>query len=307
MPIPILLPLLAAFLWAVVGHLDKYIIDKIAENREVGALTLFSALAGVPVVVVLWLALGPQLWDHPPRTLLIMTAAGFLYVLGVIPYLYAMSYGETSSVMPQMLMVPLFTLVLGYALLGETLTRAQLAGGTLILAGALGLTFHMAESQERFAWRAFGMVMLTSLCFALNSLLFKYAVVEELPFWTAIFWEHVGFVIFSVVVIAGVGRYRRQFIALIRQNGAPAIGLNALGEAIMLAGNFCFHYAVLFAPVALVNFLAEGTQPFFVLLLGVLLSRFAPHIAAEDVDRRALTRKVAAVSVMVSGLLLIGA
>ena len=51
MPIPTLLPLLAAFLWAVVGHLDKYIIDKIAENRKVGALTLFSALAGMPVAV----------------------------------------------------------------------------------------------------------------------------------------------------------------------------------------------------------------------------------------------------------------
>ena len=306
MPIPTLLPLLAAFLWAVVGHLDKYIIDKIADNREVGALTLFSALAGVPVVATLWLIFGAQLWDHAPRTLLVMTAAGFLYVLGVIPYLYAMSYGETSSVMPQMLMVPLFTLVLGYALLDEVLTRAQLAGGALIMAGALGLTLHMADSQERFAWRALGMVLLTSLCFALNSLLFKYAVVEELPYWTAIFWEHVGFVVFSVVVIAGVGRYRRQFIALVRQNGAPAIGLNALGEAIMLAGNFAFHYAALLAPVALVNFLAEGTQPFFVLLLGVLLSVFAPHIAQEDIRPHALTRKVVAVSVMVGGLLLIG-
>ena len=154
MPIPTLLPLLAAFLWAVVGHLDKYIIDKIAENREVGALTLFSALAGVPVVATLWLIFGAQLWDHAPRTLLVMTAAGFLYVLGVIPYLYAMSYGETSSVMPQMLMVPLFTLVLGYALLDEVLTRAQLAGGALIMAGALGLTLHMADSREGFAWRA---------------------------------------------------------------------------------------------------------------------------------------------------------
>ncbi|MEZ4613638.1 MAG: hypothetical protein R2838_25925 [Caldilineaceae bacterium] len=26
-------------------------------------------------------------------------------------------------------------------------------------------------------------------------------------------------------------------------------------------GNFAFHYAALLAPVALVNFLAEGTQP----------------------------------------------
>lgn len=124
--------------------------------------------------------------------------------------------------------------------------------------------------------------------------------------WTAIFWEHVGFVLCSVVIIVGVGRYRRQFMTLVRTNGAPAIGLNALGEAIMLAGNFCFHYAVLFAPVALVNFLAEGTQPFFVLLLGVLLSRFAPHIAQEDIRPHALTRKVVAVSVMVGGLVLIG-
>ena len=146
----------------------------------------------------------------------------------------------------------------------------------------------------------------SAICFALNSLLFKYAVVEELPFWTAIFWEHVGFALFSVVIIVGIGRYRRQFVTLVRSNGAPAVGLNALGEAIMLAGNFAFHYAALLAPVALVNFLAEGTQPFFVLLLGVLLSRFAPHIAQEDIRAHALTRKIVAVSVMVGGLLLIG-
>ena len=33
-----------------------------------------------------------------------------------------MSYGKASSVMPQMLMAPLYTLVLGYALLGVLLS-----------------------------------------------------------------------------------------------------------------------------------------------------------------------------------------
>ena len=46
--------LIPAFLWAIVNHIDKYLIDKYCKGLNVGSLVIFSSLIGLPVMLVMY-------------------------------------------------------------------------------------------------------------------------------------------------------------------------------------------------------------------------------------------------------------
>ena len=63
--------------------------------------------------------------------------SGILYMGAMLFYLRALQSEEASVVSPFFQAVPLFGYVLGYVVLGETLSLLQMAGGALIMAGTL--------------------------------------------------------------------------------------------------------------------------------------------------------------------------
>lgn len=297
-------PILAAFLWATVNHLDKYLIDKYCKNQEVGGLIIFSSLIGVPTALIIFL-LNPSVLNIDLLTSIIIIVAGSLYLLGIIPYLYALDIDETSVVAPQALMLTIFTGILGYIFLGENITFIQLLGIIIILLGAITLSLDIKDiTRMKMKTKVFGLMLISSFFIGLHIFLFKYFAID-ISFLKTIFWIHIGFIVISIVFLLFIKRYKDQFFNLIRTNPLKIIFINTLGETLTIIGNLASYYGAFLVPLVISETIAEGTQPFFVLLIGIIITILFPKFAQEDLSLKIISHKLVSISLMLLGLVLL--
>ncbi len=297
-------PIIAALLWATVNHLDKYLLDKYCKNREIGGLMIFSSLIGIPVVLTIFV-FNPAVINIDLRPALIITVAGALYILGLIPYLYALDIDETSVVAPQALMLTVFTGILGYVFLEENITFSQFSGIVLILAGALTLSLDIKSIYTlRLKLNVFLLMLISSFFIAGHIFLFKYFAID-LSFWKTVFWLHMGFILTSIVFLTFIRNYRNQFLSLIKTNPIGIISLNLVGEVLTVIGNLSSYYASLLAPLVISETVTEGIQPIFVLLIGILITIVFPNLKKENIGLKNLLHKTISITVMIFGLFLV--
>jgi uncharacterized membrane protein len=294
-----LLGLIPPAIWSLTNHFDKYLVSKFFKGSGVGALMIFSSLIGLiilPIVAVIH----PEALRTAPSTAILLALNGSLYVLATLPYFYALSKDETSVAVPLFQLIPMFSYVLARIVLGETLLPEQIFGGILIVLGAIGISLELKKGKRiRFKKEVFWLMMLSSFIFAVNFLFFKFFAVRE-NFWTASFWEYVGFAAVALLLFAFVKPYRTEFIGVIRKNSGLVLGLNGINEILNIIGKVTFNFASLLAPITL-TWIVNGFQPLFVFAYGILITLFLPKIAQEDISKRQLIQKGVAILVMFAG------
>ncbi len=84
--------------------------------------------------------------------------------------------------------------------------------------------------------------------------------------------------------------YRRQLVDLFRSNAAALLGVNGSNELINLGGSLGSRYALMFAPLSIVQAIGSTTT-LFVFALGILLSVFYPQFGRETLSWRDLLQK----------------
>lgn len=80
------------------------------------------------------------------------------------------------------------------------------------------------------------------------------------------------------------------FIGLLRKSPAAILSVNAANEPINLGSGLGSRYALLLAPLSLVQAIG-GTTTIFVFLFGIMLSILYPAMGHEDLSRGELIRK----------------
>jgi EamA-like transporter family len=228
--------------------------------------------------------------------------AGILYMTALLLYLRALQSDEASVVAPFFQAGPLFGYVLAYVVLGETLTRQQMAGGAMIIVGALIVSFRLGQSMKMFKARLAVRMLVCGFIMALASLIFKIFAIR-VEFWTTTFWMFLGEGLFGAALLM-IPSYRRQFTALLRANTAALLSINASNELINLGGGLGNRYALLFAPLSIVQAIGSTTT-LFVFAFGVLLSVFFPKLGREDLSGGELAQKGIAALIVAAGVALV--
>lgn len=295
----LLLALIPPFLWAVVNHIDKYAVESYMNDRDPGALILFTSLAAFLIgIIVLIFAPIQHLHLH---TSAIMIGGGMLLVFAYIPYLYAIGKDETSNAAPLFQLITPLAYLLAFIFLGERIALKELLAGSMIFFGAIALSVDIGHMKLRR--RTFFLMLLSSLMIAVNVVIFKGFALET-SFWTTVFYDLLGAAIAGVVIIAASPRYRRDFMGAIRQHGSRVVSVNLVAESISVGARMVNGFVSLSLPIAIVQFI-NGLQPLFILVIGIVLTKFAPHLGEEAVDRRSLVRKFSAIILMCGGLSLL--
>lgn len=137
---------------------------------------------------------------------------------------------------------------------------------------------------------------------ALATLIFKVFALQ-VEFWTTTFWLFAGEALFGAALLL-IAPYRRQFVALLRANTAAVLSLNASNELINLGGGLGNRYALLFAPMSLVQAIGSATTV-FVFIFGALLSALFPRLSRESLSGRELTQKGIAAGFVALGVALV--
>jgi hypothetical protein len=137
---------------------------------------------------------------------------------------------------------------------------------------------------------------------ALASLIFKVFALK-VEFWTTTFWMFVGEGVFGLALLM-IPSYRRQFVALLRANTTALLSINASNELINLGGGLGSRYALLFAPLSIVQAIGSTTT-LFVFAFGIVLSVFFPSFGREDLSGRELVQKGIAAVIVAIGVALV--
>jgi uncharacterized membrane protein len=296
----LLFALSAPVLWAVSTHLDKYLVERYFKHTSVAVLLIFTALVGVLLLPVIWWY-QPDVLSLPWPHALAAAFAGILYLGGLWFYLAALQSEEASVVAPMFQASALWGYLLGYLVLGETLSATQTIGGLLIIAGAVLLSIG-TRARTGFNTRLVALMLICTFALALSSLIFKVFAIRD-AFWTTTFWMFVGEAVFGVGLLA-VPAYRATFAELLRTSPIAVLSINAVNELINLGGGLGARYALLLAPISLVQAVGSTTT-LFVFLFGVALTLFLPGFGAEDLSRASLARKAVAAVIVMAGVVLI--
>lgn len=290
-------------LWAASVHLDKYLVERYFKQTDVAPLMVFTASFALFALPVIWWA-RPEVAALDPAASCAVVLSGMLYMGAVFFYLRALQSEEASIVAPFFQASPLFGLILGYAVLGDRLSPGQVFGALSIVAGAALLSLGGAGRRLTFNARLTSLMLGCALLASLGSLIFKiFAVSRE--FWTAAFWSFVGQSIFGAGLCC-VPSTRRDIAHIVRSNAGAVLGIGGLNELINFAGSLGARYALVLAPLGLVQAVTSTTS-LFVFLFGALLSRLAPSLGREDLSRQNLSRKLLSTALITTGVILVSA
>ncbi len=288
---------------AFVNHFDKYLVSKYTKESSVGALILFSALFAVVALPILLFINPSVLSSVTIFQAIVLMINGALLMVAVLFYLYAIESHEASHVAPLFQLVPVFGFILGYFFLDEVLTKNQFLAAGLIIAGSTVLSLELGESRTKLKSKLVIMMLGSSFFYAINAVIFKQIAVEQ-GFIDSLFWDMLGKVLFGVSILIFIKSYRRDFISLIKTHKHSVIFLNIINEIIGLGGEVALIYAVLFAPVALVQSVG-GLQPVMVFIIGLVITVFFPRFGQESMLKHHLAQKIIGIGIISVGVYLL--
>jgi drug/metabolite transporter (DMT)-like permease len=289
-------------LWAISTHLDKYLVERYFKNTDVVVLLVFTALMGIVLMPAI-AAFEPRVFTRPLLEIVLMMLSGLLYMGALAFYLSALQGHDASVVAPFFQSSPLFGYMLAYFVLGETLNATRLTGGALIVFGVLFVSVGFGEERyERILWRLAALMLACGFVMSLSTLIFKVFAIQD-EFWATTFWMFAGEALFGAGFLC-IGRYRAQFRTLLRSNGKALLAINASNELVNLGGGLANRYALIFAPLSIVQAIGSTTT-LFVFAIGVLLTLFLPSVSRESLSGREFAQKGIAALLVAVGVALV--
>ncbi|MGN6150273.1 MAG: EamA family transporter [Rhizomicrobium sp.] len=287
-------------LWAISTHIDKYLVEKFFKEAGVGTLLIFTSLIGL--IGLPFIAAFVDVTSIGATGAWVTSLTGLLYMVAMFFYLRALQQEEATTIAPLFQTSTLFTYAIAYFVLHETLTLERIAGGLLVMASALVISYDPGH-KRKFKLPVVMLILACTATLAVSSVVFKLFAIRD-AFWAVTFWNFAGEAVFGAVMLA-VPYYRREFVGMFKQHPGAVIGINAANELINLGGGLAARWASLLGPVSLVSAIG-GTTSLFVFGFGVLISLFAPKFGREDLSRGSLIQKAIAVVLVGVGVTLIG-
>lgn len=117
--------ILSPALRAICNYVDKYLLSKVFhEEKNLSVLLIFSSIIGI-VLLPFIRFFANDVFTISNINKLMMIGGGVVYILSLIPYLYALNKDDASTVVPLFQLVAPISLIMGYFFLGETLSTQQ--------------------------------------------------------------------------------------------------------------------------------------------------------------------------------------
>jgi drug/metabolite transporter (DMT)-like permease len=296
----LLLAILARFFWACCNMTDQF-LTRFTGNTSVIGIMIAESLVFFPIAALIAFVSGVPL-ALTTHSMLWLSLGVVVNMACVFPYLLALKHDEAHNVIPFFEFVPVFVTLLAWVLFDDKMTGTQLCGAALVVAG--GFLFSWNFEHGHFHVRTLLLMGLSSILFAVYLLILRFGVQNESP-WSIMMFVFMGFFISALLLFAAVPVGRRSFLQSLRVSKG-AVLLVALGEESMaFLANVCIAIAMIKAPKAGQVAALSGIQPFFILLISMVLGALLPRYYAGLVWSREMKIKCLLLTVMAAGIVLV--
>ncbi|MBI1279183.1 MAG: EamA family transporter [Anaerolineaceae bacterium] len=287
--------LLAPLVFTVVNFIDKLILEKHVHNPF--SMPPYIAIMAFISGCLLFVVTG---FPFPPlHDVAIVVFTGVLVSVGALLYYQALSMEETSKVIVLIQIQPVMVLILSFLLLHETISSLQFVGFVLILGAAIALSVKRGMGGIQFS-NVFWMLLIVNFIWSLSVVLFKFVASGD-HFEQFLAYESWGFALGGLLIFLFVRSVRNAFRENLRTIPKQALATIAVNETIFLGAKLLTLAAVALGPTALVSVLG-GTQVFFGIVAGWILTVFVPAIYKEQIGRNDLIRKGAIALILFAGI-----
>ncbi len=221
-------------------------------GARVGAIVIFAASVGV-VTLPISFYLQHEAFDLELHQSLLLALNGALYLCALTPLLKALRISDASTVIPILQIIPVFSFILAWVFLGETLSFQQIFGGAVVILGALTISLKGLSKKSVPAlgirWDVLGLMLLCSLIYATTFLLFKVFALR-IEVWSSVFWESSGFLVYAVTTLICSRTYRNDFLSIFPRNRVATV-LALANEVINIVAKILFNNLSLYVPIAI--------------------------------------------------------
>jgi drug/metabolite transporter (DMT)-like permease len=297
----IIIAIIAYSLYAVNGVIDKFLLSKAVRSPAVYAF--FIGITGPFTFALIPLALIPGLgitFEFLSWNDLVIAIFGGATFVWALYFLYkATQETSVSRILPiEGGLVPVFTLVFAYIILGERLLPTQLIAFIFLVVGAVIISLR----HDRTGWhaKAFTNAVIAAVLFALSFVLTKYTF-DHSNFISGLVWTRLGFFIVALTFLIPASVRHGIFNApkeTTKGNKYLYLGARISGSI----SGFLQNYAISLGSVTIVNAM-QGTQYALLLVGTIALSKYYPKILKEKVTRQILAQKILAIVLIACGLI----
>jgi drug/metabolite transporter (DMT)-like permease len=291
----ILLAIVSYLLLAVTGIMDKFLVSKVERHPIVYAF--YTGITG-PFSLLL-APFGLIMLNAGDFFIAVMSGVCFTWALYF--FFSAIQQTTVSRVLPiQGGLVPSFTLVLAYFLLGERLLPSQLLAFGFLIIGAVLISLRHDDT----GWHptALKNAIIAAFLFAASFTFSKY-IFDNSNFITGMVWTRLGFFVTALAILASK-QSRKYIFNAPKQAKAKNIVLYYSARANGTIAGFLQNYAISLGSVTIVNAM-QGVQFVFLLGLTTALSVYYPAVLKENLARSHIIQKVIAIIFISVGLVIL--
>ena len=288
----IFLSLLAPLFWASSNFVDKYILGKY--TKGIFDFVFFSTITSWFLFAAIFFFVGmPELSWH--SFIPIVTGIVLIYSYGF--YGKALEQGDTSALVVLLQIIPVITVILAFAFLGQTLSSNELLGFVVVLVGA---TIVSIGKNKGIFIKGFGMIFIAILMWSVMTLFIDYGL-TKMSFWDYFMLDNLGSALAGLTMFI-IPSIRRQVIEGIKTARVPKYVWFSLNNILDFFGQMSIKKALAIAPSAGLVTVVMQVQSFYAILIGVLLTLLIPHVIKEDISSSTLIKKITGATIMFLGI-----
>ncbi len=284
----LLVAILAQIILGTSAVFDKFLLRRKFFDPLV--YTFWLGLLGIFALIILPFGFGLLSLN----TIAIAIIAGALFVLAMLFLFYALDYSEASATLPVIGgFSPIFTLIIGYFLMGSFLGFGELSAFFFLVLG--GIVLFLVEKKE-LRFLSFIFITASALSFGLSNVLSK-IVFQAGPFIPGFVWIKIGGVIFVLFLLLRKS-FRQRIFSSSRQAKTKYHLLYFVNRAYAGAGSILVYFAISLAHPAIV----DATQS----LKYIVIFFCAWLLLKERFKGRILAGKIIATIFIAFGILWLG-
>jgi len=290
--------ILSPAIYGINNFIDKLILEKYQISPII--ITVYSGIFGLLAGLIVLIFTGIYSADY--KSVVIILASGFLTNVYLIPYFKALYQDETSRVVPLFQFVPIFVLILSFFLLGEKLNTKQYIGCIFIVGSSFFLSLKKFDIRIFKLRPTFWYMLLSSFLFAFSIVLYKFGV-QEIPFWNTLPYEGLGMALGALSILL-YRNNKKTFVNQTKKFPKKIFAWMSINEGVFILSRYTTYFALSLVAASIVNVLG-GLQALFVLIYGIVLSLWFPHIIKEIITKQTVGIKLASIVGIFIGLSLL--
>ena len=286
--------LLAPLFWTFSNFIDKYTLEKYTVGiYDFLFVSVFSSLFILTGLIAYF--------GFPEFTVYSLAPIGLGITLIVSYWFYAkaLELEDTSQIILMLKLLPVFTLIFAFVLLGQTISGMGILSFAVVFFGLLFISLEKRGTKIRLT----GGTKWILIAIAIWALLFVGVdwALEKMPFWDYFMWEVFGTII-AVLIFLLFPAPRKEVIRGLKTAVHQKYAWSVLNNLMDNFGQLAIKKALFLGPSAGLVALVAQAQSIYGIIVGVLLTLWFPHKIKEDISKGTLSKKLIGMSIMFVGI-----